>query len=174
MPRSPPVRLDATWVIHTVGPVWAGGDAGEAGLLERCYRRSLEEAERIGATRSRSPAISTGVYGYPIEPAADVAARTVRHGWPAHERPGRVVFCTFDARIDGGDRRCAGSLISVVGERGGDMSSSIDREVEDVAAAVVTGRVEVVPLLTDEVEVEFSGDDALDLRLGLGQDLAGR
>jgi len=91
-------ELPATWVIHTVGPVWAGGDNGEAALLERCYRRSLEEAERVDADSIAFPGISTGVYGYPIELAADVAARTVTAWLARHERPGRVVFCAFDDR----------------------------------------------------------------------------
>jgi len=90
--------LPARWVIHTVGPVWAGGDAGEASLLERCYRRSLEQAARLGARSVAFPGISTGVYGYPIALAADVAVRTVRSWLAAHELPDRVVFCTFDDR----------------------------------------------------------------------------
>ena len=62
---TPGFRLPARWVIHTVGPVWAGGDHGEAGILASCYRRALEVAEELGAGSVAFPAISTGVYGYP-------------------------------------------------------------------------------------------------------------
>jgi O-acetyl-ADP-ribose deacetylase (regulator of RNase III) len=75
---TPGFRLPATWVIHTVGPVWRGGRQGEAELLASCYRRSLEVAERAGARSIAFPAISTGVYGYPKDLAADVAVATVR------------------------------------------------------------------------------------------------
>jgi O-acetyl-ADP-ribose deacetylase len=71
-------RLPARWVIHTVGPVWHGGDQGEADLLASCYSRSLEVADDLGARTVAFPAISTGVYGYPREPAADLAVATLR------------------------------------------------------------------------------------------------
>ncbi len=73
--------LPARWVIHTVGPVWRGGGEGEAELLASCHRRSLEVARELGARSVAFPAISTGVYGYPVELAADVAVGAVRdHG----------------------------------------------------------------------------------------------
>jgi O-acetyl-ADP-ribose deacetylase len=70
-------RLPARWVIHTVGPVWRGGDDGEADLLASCYRRCLEVADDLGARTVAFPAISTGVYGYPKEAAARVAVDTI-------------------------------------------------------------------------------------------------
>lgn len=71
-------RLPAQWIIHTVGPVWRGGENGEPGLLADCYRNSLARAREIGARTVAFPAISTGIYGYPVEQAARVAVATVR------------------------------------------------------------------------------------------------
>jgi O-acetyl-ADP-ribose deacetylase (regulator of RNase III) len=75
-------RLAARWVIHTVGPVWHGGGAGEAELLASCYRRSLEVAADLGARTIAFPAISTGVYGYPKDQAAQIAVDTLRRTPP--------------------------------------------------------------------------------------------
>jgi O-acetyl-ADP-ribose deacetylase (regulator of RNase III) len=75
---TPGFRLSAQWVIHAVGPVWRGGDHGEADLLASCYRRALAVAEEVGAASVAFPAISTGVYGYPKDEAAAIAVRTVR------------------------------------------------------------------------------------------------
>jgi len=71
-------RLPARWVIHTVGPVWRGGDHGEPALLASCYRRSLEVADELGAATVAFPAISTGLFGYPRGEAAAVAVDTLR------------------------------------------------------------------------------------------------
>lgn len=92
---TPGFQLPAQWVIHTVGPVWRGGNAGEPALLASCYRRSLEEAERIDARSVAFPAISTGVYGYPAEPAARIAVSAVRAAESAVEL---VRFVCFDAQ----------------------------------------------------------------------------
>ncbi|MCJ9428148.1 O-acetyl-ADP-ribose deacetylase [Kordiimonas marina] len=70
--------LPARFVIHTVGPIWRGGDAGEADLLASCYRTSLDIAEAHGFTSIAFPAISTGAYGYPVGQAAEVATKAVR------------------------------------------------------------------------------------------------
>ena len=75
---SPGFALKAPWIIHTVGPVWHGGDDGEPELLASCYHVSLERAVEVGARTVAFPAISAGVYGYPAEQAAAIAVRTVR------------------------------------------------------------------------------------------------
>jgi O-acetyl-ADP-ribose deacetylase len=70
--------LSARFIIHTVGPVWRGGDGGEPEILASCYRSTLAKADEIGARSLAFPAISTGVYGYPPDEAASVAVATVR------------------------------------------------------------------------------------------------
>jgi O-acetyl-ADP-ribose deacetylase len=75
---TPGYGLPARWVIHTVGPVWRGGGAGEPDLLASCYRHSLAVADELGARSVAFPAISTGVYGYPPAEAATVAVDTLR------------------------------------------------------------------------------------------------
>jgi O-acetyl-ADP-ribose deacetylase (regulator of RNase III) len=75
---TPGFDLPARWVIHTVGPVWRGGAAGEPELLASCYRRSLELASERGLMSIAFPAISTGVFGYPSAEAAGVAIATCR------------------------------------------------------------------------------------------------
>jgi O-acetyl-ADP-ribose deacetylase (regulator of RNase III) len=72
-------RLPARYVVHTVGPVWRGGMHGEPGLLASCYRRSIEVAAAAGARSLAFPAISTGIFGYPPGPAAQIAVDTVVH-----------------------------------------------------------------------------------------------
>jgi len=75
---TPGFRLPAQWVIHTVGPVWRGGQQGEPALLVSCYRQCLARADEVGARSIAFPAISTGVYGYPKAAAAAIAAETLR------------------------------------------------------------------------------------------------
>ena len=97
---TPGFRLAAPWVVHTVGPVWRGGAQGEARLLTACYRRSLQEAARMGARSVAFPAISCGVYGYPLDEAAHVVLWAVSETVEA--MPGafdRVVFCAFGADV---------------------------------------------------------------------------
>lgn len=89
-------RLAARHVIHTVGPVWHGGNAGEADLLAACYRNSLALARDTGLETIAFPAISTGVYGYPIADAARIATRTVTDWLERHALPHHVTFCCFD------------------------------------------------------------------------------
>lgn len=90
---TPGFRLPARWVIHTVGPVWQGGEQGEPELLASCYRRSLEVADELGARSVAFPAISTGVYGYPKRAAAEVAIGTLRNTSTAVEE---VTLAAFD------------------------------------------------------------------------------
>ena len=88
-------NLPARWVIHAVGPVWRGGGGGEAELLASAYRTSLDEAARVGARSIAFPAISTGIYGYPLEAATAVAVEAVRE-WKG-EGVDLVRFVCFDA-----------------------------------------------------------------------------
>ena len=90
-------RLPARHVIHTVGPVWHGGTRGEPELLASCYRRSLQLAAENGVHTIAFPCISTGVYGYPVEPAAEVAVGTVRSTLQALACQIEVTFCCFSA-----------------------------------------------------------------------------
>ena len=88
-------RLAAKWVIHTVGPVWQGGCAGEADLLASAYRRSLEEAVDAGAKSLAFPAISTGVYGYPKEAAAEIAVASIKDFLAEHPQIEEVRLVCF-------------------------------------------------------------------------------
>ena len=88
-------RLAAKWVIHAVGPVWHGGDAGESDLLASAYRRSLEEAVKAGALSIAFPAISTGVYGYPKDEAAKIAVAAIRTFLAAHPQIEEVRLVCF-------------------------------------------------------------------------------
>ena len=90
-------RLPARFIIHTVGPVWQGGNKGEPELLASCYRQCLELTQQHGVTSIAFPSISTGVYGYPIELAAAVAVSTVRACLPQYPGLREVLFCCFSA-----------------------------------------------------------------------------
>lgn len=93
---TPGFGLKAAHVIHAVGPVWHGGGRGEPELLASCYRRSLDLAAEAGARSIAFPAISTGIYGYPKDAAAEVALTTIK-AW-AHEHPEaieRIVLVAF-------------------------------------------------------------------------------
>ena len=91
-------RLPARWIIHTVGPVWRGGDDGEADALASCYRRCLEVADELGARSVAFPAISTGVFGYPHRAASEIAVATLRSTPTAVDD---VVLVAFNADIEG-------------------------------------------------------------------------
>ncbi len=99
-------RLPAKYVIHTVGPVWQGGGRGEAELLASCYRSSLALAAKHGLRTIAFPAISCGIYGYPIDQACEIAVRTVRaHAGEAFDR---IVFVCL------GDDVCRALRASIV------------------------------------------------------------
>jgi O-acetyl-ADP-ribose deacetylase len=91
---TPGFALPARFIIHAVGPVWQGGDRGEPALLASAYRRSLEVADEIGARSVSFPAISTGIFGYPLDLATATAVETVR---TADTQVELVRFVCFDA-----------------------------------------------------------------------------
>lgn len=90
-------RLPAKFIVHTVGPVWHGGTHGEPELLASCYRNSLRLAARHGAHSIAFPCISTGVYDYPVELAAQVAVAAVGSLLPQTPAIREVIFCCFSA-----------------------------------------------------------------------------
>jgi len=92
---TPGFRLPARWIIHTVGPVWRGGGHGEAQRLAGCYRNSLALALEHGARSAAFPAISCGIYGYPLAMAVDVAVATVADYTQAHDGLDEVVFVCY-------------------------------------------------------------------------------
>jgi O-acetyl-ADP-ribose deacetylase (regulator of RNase III) len=92
-------RLPARFVIHTVGPVWRGGGAKEAELLARCYKNSLALAKAHGIRTIAFPAVSCGVYGFPIPEAARIAVRTTKTFLDDTPEPERVIFACFNAEV---------------------------------------------------------------------------
>ncbi len=91
-------NLRAKYVIHTVGPIWRGGDSGEKELLESCYMRSMELANQYGIRTISFPSISTGAYGYPIELAAPVAIDAVMNALERFPSIEKVYFVLFSSR----------------------------------------------------------------------------
>lgn len=89
--------LPARWVIHAVGPVWRGGGHGEAALLASAYLTSLRLADELGARRVTFPAISTGVFGYPLDLAARIALEAARDHLAGETRVERATFVLFSA-----------------------------------------------------------------------------
>lgn len=102
-------RLPAKHVIHTVGPVWYGGQRGEPDLLVNCYRNSLLLAEEHRLTSIAFPGISTGVYGYPKKAAAEIAVGTIRKMASSLQYVDHVLFVCFDAESEAIYRELLGS-----------------------------------------------------------------
>ncbi|AJY50366.1 O-acetyl-ADP-ribose deacetylase [Halomonas sp. KO116] len=90
-------ELPARYVIHTVGPVWKGGEQGEEALLASCYRQSLALAATVNADTVAFPSISTGVYRFPIQQAAAIAVSTVKTVLKKYPSVESVTFCCFSA-----------------------------------------------------------------------------
>jgi len=90
-------HLPAKYVIHTVGPIWHGGSKGEPELLSNCYLNSLKLASAKGLQSIAFPGISTGVYGYPVEPASRIAVETVKRSLNVSGSIREVVFCCFSS-----------------------------------------------------------------------------
>ena len=88
-------ELKARYVVHTVGPIWAGGTAGEDELLRSCYRASITQAIDHGLRTIAFPCISTGIYGFPFERARDIAIGAVRVGLQNSDAALQVTFCCF-------------------------------------------------------------------------------
>jgi O-acetyl-ADP-ribose deacetylase len=96
---TPGFRLPSRFVIHAVGPVWHGGEQGEADRLAGAYRSAMALAAAHGLTSIAFPAISTGIYGYPVERAMPIAVAAVTGALRAGSTIGRVVFACFDDRV---------------------------------------------------------------------------
>ena len=96
---TPGFELPATWVIHTVGPVWHGGGSGEDDLLAACYRSSLVLADGHAVQSIAFPAISCGVYRFPPERASSIAVREIRRHLVTATRVASVVLVAYDARM---------------------------------------------------------------------------
>jgi O-acetyl-ADP-ribose deacetylase (regulator of RNase III) len=98
---TPGFRLPAKYVIHTVGPVWRDGTKGEPELLASCYRRSIELAIENGVRTMAFPAISCGIYGYPIDAAADIAIGETKRLLAGGDDLDRVLFVAFGDDVRG-------------------------------------------------------------------------
>jgi O-acetyl-ADP-ribose deacetylase (regulator of RNase III) len=109
---TPGFALPAQWVIHTVGPVWWGGDRGEDETLASAYRCSLELAAEHHLRTVAFPSISTGAYRFPVDRAARIAVREVDGFLKAHSTPERVTFVCFDARTLQAYRAAARELVT--------------------------------------------------------------
>jgi O-acetyl-ADP-ribose deacetylase len=98
---TPGFGLPARFVIHAVGPVWQGGRASEAELLASAYRSAMDLAAEHGFGRIAFPAISTGIFGYPLEPATDIALTAIRGALDAGSSIQEVVFACFSPEVLG-------------------------------------------------------------------------
>ena len=103
-------RLPAKHVIHTVGPVWHGGTKGEPELLRSCYRRSFEVAHGAGLAAIAFPAISCGVYGYPLDEACAIALEETKAALERYPELERVIFTPFGAEAESAYRAALGRV----------------------------------------------------------------
>jgi O-acetyl-ADP-ribose deacetylase (regulator of RNase III) len=103
-------RLPARWVIHTVGPIWKGGNRSEEELLASCYRNSLEAAVKIGARSIAFPSISTGAYGFPLERATEIALQETRTFLENNQSIEKIVFVCFGEKAFNTYRELAGRI----------------------------------------------------------------
>ncbi len=92
-------RLPARWVIHTVGPVWAGGHKNEESLLAACYRNSLEAASELGVKSVAFPSISTGAYRFPLDRATEIAMTETKKYLETDSTLEKIVFVCFGERV---------------------------------------------------------------------------
>lgn len=103
-------RMKARYVIHTVGPVWQGGDREEPELLASCYREAVRVADELGLSSIAFPSISTGIFGYPVELAAPVALRAVTEALKSASHVRDVRFVLFDGATMSAYESAAGAL----------------------------------------------------------------
>ena len=103
-------RLPSAHVIHTVGPIWSGGNADEDRLLARCYRRFLEVAVENELQMIAFPAISTGIYGFPVDRAVQIAVRTVSNFLNVSPGIAEVIFCCFSEESAEAHRAALGGV----------------------------------------------------------------
>lgn len=96
---TPGFNLPAKYIFHAVGPVWRGGNNGEAGLLASCYRNAMSLAVELSIASIAFPAISCGIYGYPLKLAVPVAVNAVREALENTDNSLRVIFCCFDQEM---------------------------------------------------------------------------
>lgn len=116
---TPGFDLHARFVIHTVGPVWHGGDRGEPGLLSACHRNTLARARENAIDGIAFPAISCGVYGYPRDAAAGAALAVLAEEQHRTRTPHRIVLCAFDPAMAKAWRDAAERLrVEIAGVRG--------------------------------------------------------
>lgn len=92
-------HLPAAWVIHTVGPVWWGGNQGEPELLALCYQNCLALAEQYNIQTIAFPSISTGAYGYPVDKAAEIAIREIKHFLAGNDSITSVILVCFGDNV---------------------------------------------------------------------------
>lgn len=105
-------KLSARYVIHTVGPIWDGGEANEPDILASCYRQCLLLADQLKCASISFPSISTGIFGYPVQPAAQIALRTVKECLQQPHSVTLVRFVLFDSRSHDAYKQSAEKLLT--------------------------------------------------------------